>query len=387
MSNKKSIIFVCNNLHIGGIQRSLLNLLDEISEKYDITLFLFSDVGEYEKPKNVQIICGNRFTRIMGMSLAECGKTGIMCKLWRSAWTALTRFVGCKIPFEILCRFQRLPEKYDVAVSFMQNSAYRYFYGGCNEFTVRSINADKKISFVHCDFENYFGSNEYNKGFYRNFDAVACVSKSCKKVFDRVCPELSGRTAAVHNCFNYDEMIKKAGEYDADYTDGVVNIFTSARISEEKGIFRMISIFESLKNKGFNFVWRVAGDGAQMDDAVCECKKRGLENEIVFLGLQKNPYPYFKNADLVLVPSYDEAAPMVFGEAEAFGTPVLSTETMSAQELVGDRKIGIVCGNTDDEIEACLESLLENPKKIEEMRYLPHKSNLSAIKEFDDIIC
>ena len=131
---KKKLIFVCNNLHIGGIQRSLINLLNEISDKYEITLFLFSPIGEYETPKNVHLIFGNRLTRIMGMSQSEASDAGVLCMLWRTLWVILTRIFGSRFTFGILCMFQKLDGEYDTAISFMQNSSYRYFYGGCNDF-------------------------------------------------------------------------------------------------------------------------------------------------------------------------------------------------------------------------------------------------------------
>lgn len=386
MQPKKKLLFVCNNLHIGGIQRSLVNLLNEISDRYDITLFLFYPAGEYEMPENINVISGNKFTQIMGMSQAEAGNKGFGCKVWRSFWTIVTRAVGCRIPFKILCSMQKLTEEYDAAISFMQNSAYRYFYGGCNEFVVNSVKAKKKISFVHCDFEKYLGNNAYNRMYYKNFDTIACVSDSCRKVFEKVCPELNGRTAAVHNCFNYAEMRVASKAFEPQYTKGVLNIFTSARISEEKGIFRMIPIFERLKNKGYSFVWRVAGDGAQYKNAVEECEKRNLIGNIVFLGIQKNPYPYFKAADLVLVPSFNEAAPMVYGEAMAFGVPVLTTNTVSARELIGENDAGYVCGNTETDLEYALAKLMTKPEMVYDFRYLPKNDNDCALKEFDDII-
>ena len=383
---KKKLIFVCNNLHIGGIQRSLINLLNEISDKYEITLFLFSPIGEYETPKNVHLIFGNRLTRIMGMSHSEASDAGVLCMLWRTLWVILTRIFGSRFTFGILCMFQKLDGEYDAAISFMQNSSYRYFYGGCNEFTVKSIKAKRKISFVHCDFKNYFGNNSYNRSYYKNFDAVACVSDSCREVFEAVCPELKGKTASVHNCFNYAQMRLAAERFDTEYTNGTLNIFTSARISSEKGIFRMLLIFERLKNKGCSFVWRIAGRGAEYESALAESKKRNLSDNIVFLGLQKNPYPYFKSADLVLVPSYDEAAPMVYGEAMTFGIPILTTNTVSAKELVEKNAAGFVCDNSDEAIESTLEALLKNPERVYNSKYQPKGDNKIALKEFDSII-
>ena len=80
------LLFVCNNLHIGGIQKSLLNLLSEIKNRHDITLFLFYPEGELmgDVPQNVKILRGNCFTRIMGMSQAEAKQKGFFTFLHRS---------------------------------------------------------------------------------------------------------------------------------------------------------------------------------------------------------------------------------------------------------------------------------------------------------------
>ena len=43
----KKLIIVNNNMRIGGVQKSLVNLLSEIKDQYDVTLLLFSKTGEY----------------------------------------------------------------------------------------------------------------------------------------------------------------------------------------------------------------------------------------------------------------------------------------------------------------------------------------------------
>ena len=40
-TNKPRILFVNNNMHIGGVQKALISLLTTIESKYDITLLLF----------------------------------------------------------------------------------------------------------------------------------------------------------------------------------------------------------------------------------------------------------------------------------------------------------------------------------------------------------
>lgn len=380
------LLFVCNNLHIGGVQKSLLNLLNEISAYHDVTLFLFCPCGKQPVPENVKVIYGNRFTEIMGMSQAEAKEKGVFSMLWRTKWAILTKLSGIGFSFAVLSRMQKLREEYDVAISFMQNSAFKMFYGGCNEFVINSVKAKKKISFVHCDFEHYFGNNSYNRKYYRHFDRIACVSDSCKAVFDRVCPDFKDKTVSVHNCYNFAEMDALGKEYDAQYTEGVTNIFTAARISEEKGIFRMFPILSELKKSGLKFIWRIAGDGPLFEQAVSECEQYGISDCVEFLKMLPNPYPYFLRSDLLLVPSYDEAAPMVFGEAAFFRLPVLTTATTSAYELVENQGFGFVCDNNDEAIKKALKELLNSPeniaKKVSEIKI----SNEQALKEFEDLV-
>ena len=382
------LLFVCNNLHIGGIQKSLVNLLEEISDKHDVTLFLFYPHGELENhiPGNVRIICGNKFTRIMGMSQAEAKKEGSFAFLWRSKYAVLTKLFGIGFTFGRLSRMQKLEEEYDAAISFMQNSAYKMFYGGCNEFVINSVRAKRKITFVHCDFENYFGNNPYNRGFYEKFDKIACVSDSCKTVFDRACPNCAEKTVSVHNCCNFTEMEALRGAYHANHTEDAVNIFTASRLSEEKGIMRMFPILEELKKEGLKFVWRIAGDGPLYNDAAAARERCGLSDEVEFLGMLENPYPYFATSDMLLVPSYNEAAPMVFGEAAFFGLPVLTTDTTSAYELVENTGGGFVCKNSDESIKEELKKLLEDPAIISEKAKGINISNEKALEEFESLI-
>ncbi len=352
------LLFVNNNMAIGGIQKALVNMLKAISDKHDVTLLLMNPSGALMKeiPDSVKLIRSNRFTEIMGMSNAEAKQKGIFTFIWKSLWTVFTRIFGTKYTYMLLTRFQKIPGEYDAAISYMHNSGYRIFYGGCNEFVLNSVKAKEKITFVHCDFKNYIGNNAYNRSLYNRFDRIACVSDSCRRVFLGVCPEYKKKTLTVHNFHDVSYIKSQADEYMPKLSDDSFNIFTSARISPEKGILRVIPIIAKLKNEGFNIKWYIAGSGEE------EAEARALSNElgadVAFLGMLDNPYPYFKHAHLLLVPSYNEAAPMVYAEAAVLGTPILTTDTTSANELVASTGTGIVCENNDKSIEDSLRHII-----------------------------
>lgn len=378
----KKILIVNNNMHIGGIQKALLNLLDEIKGKYDVTLLLFCKIGELSEsiPKEIKVKEPGKRLRILGMTHAEAKADGIFTLIRRSFWTVLTRIFKTRVTFNLLTRLCSLGE-YDCAVAFMQNGDESVFYGGCAELVLNSVKSENKVCFIHCDFLNYGGNNRYNRETLKKFDKVAAVSESVGKKLLKAVPELCDKLCVVHNCVNYKEIEILKNEYNPDYSD-CINLFTAARLHREKGILRMIPIFKHIKDKGIDFVWRIAGDGPERNEAAAMIKEYGLENEIKLLGNLVNPYPHFYRSDIVLVPSYDEAAPMVFSEAEALGTRVFTTDTTSAAEMVGDS--GWVCANSDEEIEKALADVLESYTKSK----LPitKKDNRTAVEEFEKMI-
>lgn len=383
------ILIVNNNMHVGGIQNALINLLQELSKNnnYDVTLCVLGNVGEQLNavPSGIKLISGNRFTKILGLKQSEAKQDGLFTWLWRTAFVVLTKMFGTRLTYGILSRMQKINEHYDVAVSFMQNESFNVFYGGCNEFVLNAVDADLKVSFVHCAFTDYEGKNHYNAEIYTKFDRIAGVSKSQAERFKRKCPDVSAdKVYAVHNCYDIDSTLRKAEEYEVSVNADVINIFSPVRICEEKGVMRMIPIFARLKEQGFKFCWRVAGWGPLYEEAIALRDKYQMQDEIEFLGHLTNPYPYFRKSDLLLLPSFKEAAPMVYGEAEILGIPVLTTNTTSAVELVADRGIGYVCECDDDSVEAALLEIIKNgkPQRLKASEL----SNALALEEFAAIL-
>lgn len=362
----KKILIANNNLQIGGIQRALINLLSEIAPEYEISLFLLAPEGPLMKelPAGVRVISGNPFVRVLGLSQEEAEREGIFPMLWRAVLVALTRLFRTRFVFPLLSCLQRIPGKYDLAISYMQNGSETCFYGGCAELVLHSADAKKKVCFLHCDFENYEGRCDYNIKTLMKFDAVAAVSDSVAERLLHVVPQLRNRVVTVHNCQNSQQILSLSKAYQAPYTEGTINLFSAARLRREKGIARMVPIFGKIRSMGIDFVWRIAGDGEDRCLVEMLIERYDLQERVFLLGNLVNPYPHLLAADALLVPSYDEAAPMVFGEAQILGTPIITTDTASAEELVGKPNQGRVLANDDKRLVHELAELLMNFHKL-----------------------
>ena len=388
---KEKIIFVNNNMDIGGVQKSLVNLLKSIESEYEITLLLFSKSGEYieEIPKSVEVVTCDSLFRCLGISQNE-SKKNLFVFLSRGFLALVTKILGRKYAMKFILHSQkRLAEEYDCAISFLQNGGNKSFYGGCNEFVIEKINAKKKIAFLHCDYRNCGSNTNYNNRLYERFDRIAACSEGCRKSFIDVMPKLEKKCYTVINCHDFKNIQELSKINTVNYSEDCINIVSVSRISNEKGIDRAIEAIKYVNDKKINIKYYIVGDGVLRPKIEQKIQEYGLSETIFLCGNHKNPYSFMRNADILFIPSYHEAAPLVIDEARCLRVPVLSTDTTSAQDMVLNRKIGWVCGNSQSEINTMLLRILSDPDMIKEYKKnmaLKICDNKEAVDQFKALI-
>jgi len=270
----------------------------------------------------------------------------------------------------------------------MHSASPHSFYGGTNEVVLYCVDAKQKIAFIHCDSLKKYGRNtKYIKKLYSKFDKVAACSEGSVKQFIITVPSLSKKTFCVSNCQNYQEIISLANDNPIVYNKNILNIITVSRLSSEKGLERALTAIYRCINAGHKLHYHIVGDGDQrikLEKMVCEI---GIRENVTFYGNQANPYRYIKNADLFVLPSYHEAAPMVFEESKCLGVPILATKTSSTTEMIINSNAGWVCENEEEEFYKNLLCIVEYPEKL---RFFTnaHKTynNNKAVQEFINLL-
>lgn len=387
--DKRKILIVNNNLHIGGVQKALVNLLWNIRDRYDITLLLFLDDGEYRKdlPPEIKVITAGGAYRFIGMAKSDANK--LTDRLGRTFFAGISRVFGRKYAIALMSLGQKQLEGFDAAISYLHNGGEKMFYGGCNDFLLRHVRAKKKITFLHCDYMRCGANTLENARQYAQFDVIAACSCGCADSFLQACPQLKERIKIVRNCHRFKEIHAKADSDPVSLTEGKVNVVTVARFGKEKGVERALWAIAQLGALKEKLHYYIIGDGIQKALLLQTIEEEKLSDSVTLCGMLENPYGYIGAADLLLIPSYSEAAPLVIGEAAALGTPVLSTETSSAREMIEQTAYGWVCDNAEDALRDALAELLRDPTSLEEKKKRLEQGkmdNRAAIEQFCKII-
>ena len=387
----KKVLIVNNNMKVGGVQKSLYNLLWSVGKDYEITLLLFRRIGSYADrlPETVKVVECSSLFRYLGISQGECRSNwGDFLK--RGGLAALSRLAGRSAAMKILTANQKkLPEQYDCAIAYLHNGRKSSFYGGVQEFVLECVDAERKIAFLHCDYQSSGANYPENDRILARFDRIAACSNGCGQAFASACPELKEKCVSVRNCHRIEEILALAEQEPVNYDPEKQNVILVSRLAREKGIERAVEAAASAIEKGLPIVLHIVGGGPMKQMLQEQIEKWGIAESVYFYGEQENPYRFMKKADLFLLPSYHEAAPMVIEEAHILGLPVLTTRTTSSDEMVLERGIGWVCENTQEDLTRALVEVLQNRDALREKRERIARyplDNRVAEKQFKELI-
>lgn len=384
----KKIAIVTRKIIAGGIETSLINMLEQMnSNEYDITLYVINKGGEFEKfiPSWVKIKSIYGENKNVKERIFKFIKKGQLIECIRFVYyifkcnTSNSYFLQ---NFYLLKTAPKDNNIYDLSISYHIPNSVAVVYNA--EF----LRARKKVGWIHCDVEKFYKENQLNlfKKYYDKFDKIICVSKDAMKKFNNLFPDLSNNTEVFYNITN-EEKIKEKSMIEKSYEDGFkgVRILTVARVTEEKGYQFIPSIVKRLIDNGYNIKWYCIGDGDLKEDLYKDIVNKNIENNIELMGTISNPYPYFKDCDIYVQPSQHEGYCITLSEAKVFNKPIVSTNFSGAREQLANRESGLIVEYDENEIYNAIIELIENESLREKL-----KNNLSQsvvnLNQIDEII-
>lgn len=126
----------------------------------------------------------------------------------------------------------------------------------------------------------------------------------------------------------------------------------------------LISCFKYSILPSKNIKLLILGDGILMNDLKIQVQDLQLQDNVLFLGRQQNPFHFYEKALFTVLTSKNEGFPMVLLESLASGTPVVSFDCDSGpSELIQDRQNGLLVENQNQqEMIVALNEMVENQK-------------------------
>lgn len=373
---KKNILFVVDNLILGGVSKVLVNLLKRLDySKYNVDLLVlhFYNDMKIEIPPEVTILKGSKAFSLVDENISKLIKEKNIIKIIKKLLFSFKIKSGL-IKYDILkSRKIDLQKKYDIEIAF--GDGFPYFYVGFG-------NTTKKIAWMHSDVMVKDYSARYYKqmkNILKKMDLSVAISSKVREAY-KTRYELEN-IEVINNIIDDEEILKKSDlEVCIPWDNKSLNFLSIGRLDYSKNYDMLLRVSKKLIDENYNFKVFIIGDGAEKENLNKLIHDMNMEKHFILLGKKDNPYPYIKNCDMFLLSSRYEGLPTVIIEALILHIPCLSTDVAGIHELL-DTKFGIISNNNEEDFYLKFKEVLSNQAIINNM-----KKNLLDYKYNNDIL-
>lgn len=356
----KKLLFAAHSLGLGGIETALITLLEELVKKeYEITLVL-------EKKEGIFLDTLNPKIKVIEYSPSN------------NKIVPIRKFINLfkQLKFKI-----QYKNKFDFAASYAT-------YSLSNGFVARTASKNSAL-WVHLDYLMQNNNDqEKAKAYYKElkseeFKHIIFVSKESRNNFIKLFPNCSEKAIYCNNLIDGEKILEKSQEKLIDNKENVVTFLNVGRHDErQKRLSRLIEAAEMLKNEGLKFKILFVGDGQDNSLYKKMVEDKKLEDVITFLGQKKNPYPYYKVSDCVVLTSDYEGYPVVFIESMILNKPIITTKVSDYEQIEG--KYGIVTEKNVDDIYSAMKDFINKGFEIKE-KFDYKKYNAEILQSLEKI--
>ena len=139
---------------------------------------------------------------------------------------------------------------------------------------------------------------------------------------------INKKTEVIYNPISSSKILSLSEEKSSIKLDSkFFNIVSVGRLAYEKDYRTAILSIAKLKKKIRNIKYYILGEGDLKEELLRYSKSLDLNDNIIFTGHLKNPYPIMKNANVLLLTSLYEGFSNVILESLALNTPVVATDS------------------------------------------------------------
>lgn len=371
---KKKICFYIDSFLVGGIEKVLLQYLKNIDkEKFDISLIIGFKLDELEKLKSdipEEIKVEYIFKNDLYCSLKKkksLGKISFLEKIFFEFLSFWKKIIFFNI-------FSKKIKDIDIIVDFDMTLARH----------IHKI-SKKIITFCHFSPKNYhrgIKARQEKLGKRLNiYNRVVMISEDMKEEAIEMYPYLEDKLLCLYNPLNISFIKDLSFREVTDERITKKYILAIGRLEEtQKDFTTLLKAYAKIENEIKEKLY-IIGDGKDKKSLEKLSKGLKIEERVEFLGFQKNPYTWIRNASLFVHSSKFEGLPTVLIEALALEKLIVATDCPTGpREILNFGKNGKLTKLQDEsDLAQGIKIVLEN-KDLQE-KYL--EESKKRIKEFD----
>ena len=346
----KKLIFFSKHMEIGGLEKSLLNLLNSLDpKKYSVELVLEEQHGPLLEQLGSHV-------KVREYRLSDCSFVPLRKVI------NLTKRMLWKLKYG---------NRYDFSCSYCTYSII-----GSRLAQYASHNS---CLYVHNDYTTIYPDTEEFKDFFAQlhtdrFRHVLFVSNESKASFAKRLPAYEEKCDVINNIVEWESVRTKAAE-PCSFTrnpEDTVFVFVGRLDEPHKRLSRLLEAFARARTARKDIHLLMVGDGP--DRKLCEdlIETLGISEAVTMAGAQTNPYPYLNQGDCLVLSSDYEGFPVVYFEAMILGKDIITTIPVSDERV----DVGAYATVADKTADSFAQALMHYKKKTNtplDMAELNHK--------------
>lgn len=387
----KSILFHIGSFQAGGAEKSLVSLLNLLpKDDYNIDVIVFNNSGIFSShvPDNVTVRVAPypyRFLsisprnireylnyplkylliKLLGLIYSKCNKE---LSLHQALWKIWRKYIPV------------YDRKYDVAVSYLE--------GLTNYFVIDKVVAEKKILWIHNEYNKLRYNVKFDFEYFSKADTVVTISDVCKRDLLKSFPELMTKFQILENISDSKAIQQKS---QISINDEIFNsckglkILSVGRLTPQKNYQLALKAAKILLNKQIDFNWFIIGEGNLRHELEKLAKDLSVDGVVHFIGLKENPYPYMQQADIIAMSSLFEGKSIVIDEAKILCKPIVSVNYPTVNDNIENLETGIITDMTPESFAEGIFNLYKDSnlrlRLIENLRMLAN-NNIKEIVNY-----
>lgn len=320
------ILFFISGLSEGGAEKVLCSLVNNMDQdKFNITV---QTIDEYDPE------------RFLAKGIHYKAINKYKSKIGRIFFSYLFRFCAeLKLAYRFFVK-----DNYDIEVAYLETIPTKIIAQSTNKKA-------KKLAWVHCDLSMKEGMQAVRDKLrtqYEQFDEIVCVSEDVKSGFHKLIG--SDLDALVLPNVIDDEEIRAKADASVPWhrEEDKIQLIALGRLTRQKNFPRLIKTCGRLRDVGCRFCLNILGEGPERSELEKQITDLKLDDFVMLKGFVCNPYPWIKQADVVVCSSDYEGISTVVQEALILCKPIVTTSCTGMKELLGESEYGMIVDRSED---------------------------------------